>query len=337
MDLLSIYLIGLALTFAIAWSLGANDAANPTDCAVGSGVISLKKALTIFTVFVFLGAFLQGHMVMKTLSKGIVPDINLLGAFTTVISIVLWLTICTWKGMPVSTTHTTVGAVVGYGLAVYGLNLKWDVLLKIFLGMALSPLVSALGAFLLYPGLEKLLARFPMEKTERVIKYFLIGTLAFSAYSFGANDVGNATGVYVSITQRFIGFPTKETMLFLAILGAVGIAFGGFTWGYRVIQTVGYRITRLTPVLGLSAELSNALIVWSFTTIPYFLFGWGLPISTTHSSVGSIIGAGMAVGLKTVDKKTVLKIVLTWLLTIPCAILISLSMFKLSSIIMQIL
>lgn len=337
MDLPFIYLIGLGLTFAIAWSLGANDAANPTECAVGSGVITIRKALALFAVFVFLGAFLQGHMVMKTLSKGIVSNIDFLGAFTTVISIVLWLVLCTWKGMPVSTTHTTVGAVIGYGLAVYGLNLKWNILLKVFLGIIFSPLISALTAFLLYLGLKRLLTKFPTEKTEQIIRYFLIGTLAFSAYSFGANDVGNATGVYVSVTQNFIGFPTKETMLFLAILGSIGIALGGFTWGYRVIQTVGYRITRLTPILGLSAELSNALIVWSFTTIPYILFGWGLPISTTHSSVGSIIGVGAAVGLKTVDKKTVLRIILTWFLTIPCAILISLSMFKLSFIIIRIL
>jgi PiT family inorganic phosphate transporter len=337
MDLLFIYLIGLGLTFAIAWSLGANDAANPTECAVGSGVITIRKALTLFAVFVFLGALLQGHMVMKTLSKGIVSNIDLLGAFTTVISIVLWLILCTWKGMPVSTTHTTVGAVIGYGLAVYGTNLRWDVLLKVFMGIILSPLVSALCAFLLYFGLKKVLAKFSTRKTEQAIKWLLIGTLAFSAYSFGANDVGNATGVYVSVTQNFTGFPTQETMLLLAVLGSIGIAFGGFTWGYKVIQTVGYRITRLTPILGLSAELSNALVVWFFTTIPYLLFGWGLPISTTHSSVGSIIGAGIAVGLKTVDKKTVLRIVLTWFLTIPCAILISLSMFKLFSIIIQIL
>ena len=334
MEYLPLYLIGLALTFAIAWSLGANDAANPTSCAVGSGIITLKKALILFTVFVMFGAVFQGFMVMKTLSRGIVPQIDFVGALAVVVSVVLWLLICTWKGMPVSTTHTTIGAVIGYGLIAYGEKINWTILTTVFLSIILSPLLSAFSAFLLYFGFKKILTKISEEKAEKLVRFMLIGALAFSAYSFGANDVGNATGVYVSVTENITGFPTPQTMLFLAVLGGAGISLGGFTLGYRVIQTVGYRITRLTPILGLTAGLSSALVVWGFTTIPYLIFGWGLPISTTHSIVSGVIGAGAAVGLKTVDKKTVLEIVLAWLLTIPCTILISLSIFMLFSIIM---
>jgi PiT family inorganic phosphate transporter len=328
-----VFIVGLVLALSIAWSLGANDAANPTECAVGSGAITLRKAIALFSVFVALGALLQGHMVMKTLSRGIVPHIDPLAAFTVVLSIVLWLVLCTWKGIPVSTTHTTVGSVIGYGLIAYGANLNWGVLFKVFLGILLSPLLSLVCAALLYLGLRSLLGKFSStRRMEQVVRYSLIGALAFSAYSFGANDVGNATGVYVSVTEEFVGLPTAETMLLLAALGSAGIALGGFTWGYRVIRTVGYSITRLTLTSGLAAELSNALVVWSFTTVPYVLFGWGLPISTTHSSVGAIIGVGLVTGLKTMGPRVIVKIVLTWVLTIPCVILISWSMFKLASV-----
>ncbi|MCX8176271.1 MAG: inorganic phosphate transporter, partial [Candidatus Bathyarchaeota archaeon] len=257
MSILVIYVIGLILTLMIAWCLGANDAANPTDCAVGSGVISLRMALAFFSIFVFIGAILQGHMVMKTLSRGIVERIEFLGAFSIVLSIVIWLVLCTWRGLPVSTTHTTIGAVIGYGFAAYGFKLNLDVISKVFLGVILSPLLSLMFGFMFFNFLNKTFRKFsPEENFERLLKYLLIGSLMFSAYSFGANDVGNATGVYVSITEQFVGLPTGETMLILALLGAAGISLGGFTWGYRVIQTVGYGITRLTPLMGLAAELS---------------------------------------------------------------------------------
>ncbi|RLI04406.1 hypothetical protein DRO26_04645 [Candidatus Bathyarchaeota archaeon] len=335
MEFLLLFIIGLGFTLTVAWSLGANDAANPTQCAVGSGVITLKKALTLFAIFVLFGALLQGSMVMKTLSKGVVPHIGFVGALAIVVSIVLWILLCTWKGMPISTTHTTVGAAIGYGLIAYGGNLNWNVLSMIFLGMIFSPLIAGFLAFLLYHGFKSLFTKFSStEKAEQVIKYLLIGSLAFCAYSFGANDVGNATGVYISVTEEFLGIPTAQTMLLLAILGSIGIALGGFTWGYRVIRTVGYEICRLTPLMGLSAGLSNAIVVWSFTTIPALVYGWGLPISTTHASVGSVIGVGLAMGLRTIDKKTVLKIILAWVLTLPCAILISVGVFKIFSVLL---
>jgi PiT family inorganic phosphate transporter len=320
-----------ALTIPIAWSLGANDAANPTDCAVGSGAISLRKALILFSVFATVGALLQGHMVMKTIDRGIVPQIDILGAFTVVVSVCLWLFLCTWKGMPVSTTHTTVGAVIGYGIASYGLEeLNLHVLINIFVGFASSPVLSLILAIGVFHLVERILMRFSknLRLLEKIITGLLIASLIFSAYCFGANDVANVTGVYVTITSRMGGLPDRETMILLALLGSGGIALGGFTWGYKVIETAGRKITRLNLSTGLAAELSNALTVYLFTTIPFMLFGWGLPVSTTHSSVGSIIGVGLAKGLKTVDRKTISKIIAAWVLTLPCSILLSLAIFK---------
>ena len=330
--MLLIYAVGLALTVPIAWSLGANDAANPTDCAVGSGAISMKKALALFALFAALGAILQGYMVMKTIDRGIVPRIDLIGAFIVVLSVCIWLFLCTWRGLPVSTTHTTVGAVLGYGVAAYDVSqLNVNVIFNVFLAFASSPILSMLLAIgvtkLIEFGLPRLVKT--PYKLDKLISAMLIGSLIFSAYSFGANDIANVTGVYVTVTKEIGGMPDRETMLLLALLGSGGIALGGFTWGYRVIETAGRKITRLNLTMGLSAELSNALTVYLFTTIPYLLFGWGLPVSTTHSSVGSIIGAGLARGIKSVNRYTVLKILAAWMLTLPCAFLLSLAMFKL--------
>ena len=330
--MLLIYAVGLALTVPIAWSLGANDAANPTDCAVGSGAISMKKALALFALFAALGAILQGYMVMKTIDRGIVPRIDLIGAFIVVLSVCIWLFLCTWRGLPVSTTHTTVGAVLGYGVAAYDVSqLNVNVIFNVFLAFASSPILSMLLAIgvtkLIEFGLPRLVKT--PYKLDKLISAMLIGSLIFSAYSFGANDIANVTGVYVTVTKEIGGMPDRETMLLLALLGSGGIALGGFTWGYRVIETAGRKITRLNLTMGLSAELSNALTVYLFTTIPYLLFGWGLPVSTTHSSVGSIIGAGLARGIKSVNRYAVLKILAAWMLTLPCAFLLSLAMFKL--------
>jgi len=328
---LILYAVGLALTIPIAWSLGANDAANPTDCAVGSGAISLRKALILFALFTSLGAVLQGHMVMKTIDRGIVPRIEILGAFTIVVSVCLWLLLCTWKGMPVSTTHTTVGAVLGYGVAAYGIGkVNLNVLVKVLLGFAISPLAAMLAAYLLLKLLEYLLPRISrdLRLLDKFMAALLIGSLIFSAYSFGANDIANVTGVYVTVTREVGGMPDMETMVILALLGSGGIALGGFTWGYRVIETAGRKITRLSLSMGVSAELANALVVYLFTTVPFLLFGWGLPVSTTHSSVGAIIGVGLGRGMKAVNRGIVLRILAAWTFTFPCAFLLSLGIFK---------
>jgi len=332
---LIVYVIGLALTVPVAWSLGANDASNPTECAVGSGIISLRKALILFAVFAAAGALLQGYMVMKTMDRGIVPHISLLGAFTVVVSICIWLVLCTWKGLPISTTHTTVGSVIGYGLAAHGAaNLNWSVLSSFFISIVASPVLSIGLAILLYFGFKLLLGRISVNvrMVERVSAYLLVAALVFSAYSFGANDIANATGVFITVTKATLGMPDVQTMMLLAGLGSAGIAWGGFTWGYRVIETAARRITRITPITGIAAEYANALTVFLFTTVPYMLYGWGMPISTTHSSIGAIIGVGLVTGVKTIDRRTVGKIVAVWALTMPCVILISWFTFTLASI-----
>ncbi len=328
--------LGLGAALYIAWNLGANDAANPTESAVGCGAVKLRDAVLLFAVFAAVGAMVQGYMVMKTIGKGVVTDIDPKGALVASIAAGLWITLATWKGMPVSTTHSTVGAVLGIGLA-YNLigqsqgQINWNVVLMVVLSWITSPLAAILLSIALYHLFAKLKTRLDRasRNTNKIFKYILIFNLAFSAYAFGANDVGNATGVYVSVVSKIYGVPDRTTMFYLALLGSVGIAVGALTWGYRVIRTVGFGITRLDYVMGAAAELSNALVVWLFSTVPKILVGYGMPISTTHASVSSIIGVGIARSrsIRSLNLRTVALIVASWILTVPVAALISLTIY----------
>ncbi|MCD6248045.1 MAG: inorganic phosphate transporter [Hadesarchaea archaeon] len=401
---LLVYVVGIFLAFYMAWCLGANDAANPTECAVGAGVVSMKKALLLFVIFVAIGGILLGPFVMKTVDRGIIPreeldtDVVVAGSFSAVLAACLWVTFSSWAGIPVSTTHSTIGGVLGFGVVACFSYINWGKLAMVVISMVASPLLSifvAWGLFHLFqryfkkPRSERsnlmmiyilifflsfgtlvsvfkevlkwgaflsisssLIASlgfsavvvFALKKThgkfeaEKSLGYLLIIALCFSAFAFGANDMANSTGVFVTPTQKLTGgTPTGTVMFLLAALGALGIAVGGFTWGYRVIMTSAYRITRLDPLSGAAAEYSNALTVFLFTVVPTFLVGFGIPISTTHSSIGSIIGVGLAMrGMAGVSRQTTSRILIFWALTIPAAALISGSVYWLLSWVMGI-
>lgn len=337
MDIGVIYLaLGLIFALYIAWNMGANDASNPTDTAVGAGAISIRKAILLFALFAAIGAIVQGHMVMVTIGKGVVPRITALGALIASLAAGLWITLATWKGIPISTTHSITGAVIGLGIASFIregiMNVNLLVVLKIVLSWIFSPLICisfGFGFYLLLKRFATVLV-FRGMNVDEIFKYILIANLMFSAYSFGANDVGNATGVYVTVASRVFKIPDIHTMILLSTLGAFGIAMGGLMWGYRVLKTVAYGITRLDYVSASAAELSNALTVWLFTTIPKVVIGYGMPISTTYASISSIIGAGIAKsGIKGIDWKLVGFIIASWVLTLPVTIGISAGLYVL--------
>jgi PiT family inorganic phosphate transporter len=404
MILWAVYLAGVLLSCLMAWSLGANDAANPTDCAVGAGVISVERALLLFAIFSALGGILIGSFVMKTFDRGVVDrktaletgvltkETLVLGSLVAALAAAVWVIISTKLGMPVSTTHSAIGGILGFGLATAPSLIVWDKLKLVLLAIVLSPLLSMAVAVGLFYLMRYLLTKaskasvmttvgiliflvlfstsmsaasvfikstlqlisisltasalglliclfFLLRKNKEwrgeLLAFLLILSLAFSAFSFGANDLANATGVFVTPTEITLGRPTRTAMLYLSILGSFFVAVGGLTWGKKVLMTTAYKITRLDPLTGFSAEFANATAVFLFTTVPAWLTGFGLPISTTHSTVGSIIGVGLASGgLGSIHGGTTKKILAFWALTIPCAALISAGMFKLASLIL---
>ncbi|MEM0359148.1 MAG: inorganic phosphate transporter [Candidatus Hadarchaeales archaeon] len=394
-ELLLLYGASLALAFYMAWGLGANDAANPCNCVVGAGVYSVRKALYTFVLFSTLGGILFGSFVMKTFDRGLIhreqfeTGTLVLGSLCAALAGCLWVTFSTWMGMPVSTTHSVLGGVLGFALAT-GAPIRWSVAKKAFLSIPLSPLVAMVLAAALFFLLRRYFGR-PRRKLSNLLLFSLLylplfltlflslflGILKWgwerslyftllcsslclfplllwvreaegvelssklliivhflSAFAFGANDMANATGVFITPTERVVGLPTTSTMFFLSLMGAVGIALGAFSWGYKVIDTAGYKVCRLNPLTGLAAEYSQAFTVLVFTTIPALLWKFGIPISTSISNIGTVIGVGLAMGgIGAINRRTTIKILLFWILTIPCAALLSAGLFKLAKVV----
>jgi len=199
------YIILAALTLlmgaAIGWSIGANDAANSLGVAVGSKVLTLKQAIILIVIFGFCGAFLQGSHVTKTIGKGIVPidqlgkDISLYLALVATFSACAWVVLATYWKMPISTSHSIVGAVAGAGMAI-GAPVKWKVLVDIFFCWLFTPIGAAVLGYILYRLLKNSLYRIiPRRFIKPAMSFLIITSGCYVAFTWGANDVANATGV----------------------------------------------------------------------------------------------------------------------------------------------
>ncbi len=321
--------VGLAAAACLAWSIGANDMANSTSVVVGSGTLKFRQAFILFFVFQLLGALLQGYMVMKTLGKGVVHNIEIVGAITASISAFSWIIIASLVGAPISTTHSITGAVIGVGLSYMFLGSQETLInYQRIRDTVVSWMVSPVTSMILAAPLYRALRRLRIGDDSKAFKLLLLAFAAFAAYSFGANDVANATGVYVTVTSSSFGIPDEDSMRFLALFASIFIALGGVTLGYRVVTTLAYKITRLDLRMSLAAGFANAFTVWIFTTIPYLLFGYGLPISTTYVAAGSIIGVGIArSGWRGINLKTVVFVITSWLLTLPVTAGLSIAIY----------
>lgn len=323
--------LGFVLTFLMAIALGGNDAATPCDTSVGARVLSIRKAVILFAIFTAVGAMTQGYMVMKTIGKGVVPAIDLLGVLVTIASAFAWIMICNYLGFEISVTHSIIGSVLGYGLAAYGIKgVNWNLVQQVIISWIISPLLSILLAFTIY----KLVARIVNRRNSiamRVMPALLVFSLCYSAFAFGTNDIANATGVYVTVSEIVLGgMPERDVMFWLAAFGSAGVAVGGILLGSRVIGTVAFKITRLDPVSGFAAELSNAFVVHTFTTIPYLLLGYGIPISTSIASVGAVIGVGLAMYRSAgVNKKTITLLMSAWAASITLTAAMSYTLYTL--------
>jgi PiT family inorganic phosphate transporter len=256
-------------------------------------------------------------MVIKTIGTGIVPSIDLLGAIIIVLSAFIWIMFCNVYGLEISVTHSIIGGVFGYGIAVYGLGgIRWGLVNTIVLSWFVSPLIAMFVAFWLCKLLMFLTVRY--GGVNKILPTVLKLALCYSAYAFGANDVGNATGVYVTVTMIALGCPPEYNVMFLlAILGSVGIAIGGFLLAPKVISTVAFKITKLDVTSGTAAEFTNAFVVHLFTLIPYMFLGYGMPISTSLANIGALVGVGIAsYGSSGFNRRTVTILSASWIVTV---------------------
>jgi inorganic phosphate transporter, PiT family len=306
MEFIILVSLVLLMAAAVGWSIGANDAANSLGTAVGSKVLNLRQAIVLIVIFGFLGAFLQGAHVTKTIGKGIVPLNQLDKTLSLYIAVVasfaacVWVVLATYWKMPISTSHSIVGAVAGAGLAVHA-PVKWLVLKDIFICWIFTPLGAAILGYIFFKLLQNSLYRIiPRKYLKPVISLFIILSGCYVAYTWGANDVANAVGVIAGT-----GVMTPKMCV---VFGGLAIVLGIMTWGYKVIETIGTEITRLLPIMALSAQLASAVNVHVYTL-------FGIPVSTSHSIVGAIVGVGMVRGIRVLNFRIMKDMILCWLAT----------------------
>ena len=412
MELTTIVLAVAAIAgLYMAWNIGANDVANAMGTSVGSGALTLRGAIIVAAIFEFGGAMLAGGSVTNTIRKGIV-DVDALGGDPMVIAIgmtccllaaALWLNIATYAGWPVSTTHSIVGAVVGFGLMAGGFDaVNWLVMGKIAASWVVSPLLGGLLGFygfvfikrrilnvdrpllalrgwgpimvfpifailalsVLFKGLKPLkldlglgpslgiavavgllasIVSVPLlrritrvaskdkeEHTHRAERVFLVLqvlTACFVAFAHGSNDVANAVGPMAAVfgaTSGDLGAQVAVPHRVL-LIGAVGIVVGLATYGYKIMATIGTKITELTPSRGFAAEFGAATTIVMASKL-------GLPVSTTHTLVGAVIGVGFARGIGAINTRVVAGIIASWFITVPFTALLAAGLFLIGSI-----
>jgi len=448
-------ILAIGFGFYMAWSIGANDVANAMGTSVGSGALTIKRAVILAAILEFSGAFFVGSHVSQTIRKGIVdplifqghPMDLVYGMTGALLAAAIWLQLATYFGWPVSTTHSIVGSVIGFGMVIGGVHsIAWGKVASIVASWIISPLLSGSIAFVIFTILQRriyyqddpvkaakrvvpplvfsvfviltlamvfkglknlhldlgigealviavivgliaaVISHFLVKRIEvqqlsaemkgkqpavvrkslagairnverivrnargmlkgeaqnilvdlkaindrtnldyqrermsaehktvqRIFVYLQILSASFVAFAHGANDVANAVGplaAVVSILRTGLVTMKSQVPLWILGMGGVGIIIGLATWGWRVMETIGKKITELTPTRGFSAEFAAATTIVVASKL-------GLPISTTHTLVGAVLGVGLARGIGALNLRTISDIVVSWIITIP--------------------
>lgn len=309
----------------MGWSLGANDASNIFGTAVGSRMVKFRTAAVIASIFVVLGAVVQGSGATQTLSD--LGSVNAIGgAFSVALCAGVVVTIMTYYRLPISTGQAIVGAIMGW--CYYTSNpVEYGVLLKIVGSWVFSPVLGALFSFVLYLLLRKFIrsSRMHMLKMESIIRTLLIVVGAFAAYSLGANNIANVMGVFVNSFSGAlqIGSVYISSAQLLFFIGSLAIALGIFTYSKKVIQTVGNGVLSMTPEMAIVAVLAQALVLFIFSSssLSKVLITAGLPsiplvpVSSTQVLIGALVGIGLVKGVQELKLKMLGNIVISWITT----------------------
>lgn len=399
-----------AVGFLMAWGIGANDVANAMGTSVGSKALTIKQAIIIAMIFEFAGAYLAGGEVTSTIRKGIIdasyfidqPELLVFGMTAALLAAGLWLIIASYFGWPVSTTHSIVGAIIGFSAVGVGVDsVSWDKVTGIIGSWVITPLISGIIAYMIFMSSQKLIfnTNNPIDNAKRYVPMYMflagfilslvtitkglkhvglhfslveanisavciglavaiigkifinrvkidpqadkkmhfanvekifgvlmIVTACAMAFAHGSNDVANAIGplaAVVNIVEHGGQISAKAPLAWWILpLGAVGIVLGLAIFGSRVMATIGQGITHLTPSRGFAAELAAASTV-------VIASGTGLPISTTQTLVGAVLGVGMARGIAALNLGVVRNIVISWIVTLPIGAGLSIVFFYL--------
>ena len=259
---------------------------------------------------IILGSMLQGAAGMHTLS-GLVEQ-NLNTAFITALAAALTVTVMTYLNLPVSTSQAMVGAIIGIGIIIGHVDLSK--LPKVFACWVGTPVGCVIATLILYPLLSKLLAKLKLNifQQDSVLRFGLIVVGCYGAYSLGANNVANVTGIYIE--TGLLNIPQA------LIIGSLSICFGAITYSKRVMQTVGEKLVKLDPFSAFVAVLSMSIILNIYAIV-------GVPVSSSQAIVGGVLGIGFVKGVKTINLKTLTNIVIGWITTPLIAMMVSMAMY----------
>lgn len=280
----------------LGWSLGANDSANVFGTAVACRVIRFSVAASLTAIFVIVGSLLEGAEGIHTLSGLTTQDLN--SAFVSSLAAAFTVALMTYLTLPVSTSQSVVGAILGIGIALQQ-PIHWQGLRKVILCWIGTPFGAMIISFLLYKVFQGILAKFTLTliSINRFIKYGLLLSGVYGAYALGANNVANVTGVFVEAGLLSL----TDAML----LGGLSIAFGAVTYSKNVMLTVGAGLVKLDGFSAFIVVLAEAITVHIYAEI-------GVPVSTSQAIVGAVIGIGMVLGMRTINNRTLIHIVLGW-------------------------
>ena len=392
----------------MAANIGANDLANAMGTSVGSRALTLKQAVVISIVANLLGAILAGGQVTNTIRKGMIntdllagaPEHLMIGMFAALLAAGIWVHLATVMGLPVSTTHSIVGAVVGFGLIGVGFGaVSWSKVITIALSWVISPFAGAviaggiyylirerilkadspevvamqwspylIGSVLMvivlsfiFKGLKNLHLNLGVTQALAIglpcataggmggrlwMRYLLRGeqrsanhteplhaffahlqvlTACYVAFAHGANDVANAIGplaaIFSVVKTKSVAMQVEVPVWMLAI-GGIAVGGGLFAFGSRVMETIGSKITEVTPVRGFCAEFGAATTILVCSRL-------GLPVSTTHVLVGAVVGVGFMRGMGFLDMRLLRNIGSSWVITLPFTVVLAMILYKL--------
>ncbi|HEX75610.1 MAG TPA: inorganic phosphate transporter [Dehalococcoidia bacterium] len=315
----SLALLILVVIAAIGFGIanGFNDAANAIATVVGTRTLSPRAAIIMAAFCNFAGAA-TGTAVAMTIGKGIVAPEAL--TLSTVVAgagaIIIWAVVLTHYGMPISLTHGLVAGLVGAGIAISGSEtIVWGVLTKVISAVGVAPLMGFAGGFLLMVVIMWLFRRSAPDKVRGIFGNLQVISAAFMAYSHGKNDGQMPIGLICMALMVYYGWGEFQIPFWVVAVSAASISLGTAIGGWRVIRTLGLKITTLRPVHGFAAEASAATVI---EVASHF----GIPVSTTHCISTSVMGVGATSRLSAVRWGIAGDIVLTWILTFPaCGIL----------------
>ncbi len=325
MELLSLAAITIGLTLVFEFVNGFHDSSNSIATIVATKVLSPVKAVAWAAIFNFAGIYLS-QAVAATIGKGIIDQSLIVkeGAlllFSAVVGAIAWDLITWWFKIPTSSSHALVGGLIGAGGAVAGVNaIVWSGTLKTILFIVVSPLVGMGAAFLIAAGVMRLGRNHSRTSLNGWFRRLQLASSAFLSYAHGSNDSQKGMGIITMVLLIGSTDTTFKVQDWVMLACGIAISVGTFFGGWRIVQTMATRVTKLEPYQGFSAE-SGAAIMLSLTA------SLGIPVSTTHTISGGIMGVGATRRLSAVRWGVGRRIVIAWILTIPAAATISGALF----------